>query len=121
MTDPTKQLLLFDVPKDATSCLYIEGIPPDATEREVAHIFRPFPGYMLARLIPRSSKSGRKYFYCFVDFQTEMQATICMETVQGYRFHKNDSRGLKLSYAVPTNKVKRERSRRRSRSGSFDR
>ena len=58
MTDPTKQLLLFDVPKDATSCLYIEGIPPDATEREVAHIFRPFPGYMLARLIPRSSKSG---------------------------------------------------------------
>ena len=31
----------------------MEGIPADATEREVAHIFRPYTGFKSVRLIPR--------------------------------------------------------------------
>lgn len=59
---------MFNIPDRATSCLYVDGVPSDATEREVSHIFRPFPGYIQARLIAKVSKMGRKYFYCFVDF-----------------------------------------------------
>merc|ERR1712087_977867 len=33
------------LPPNASSTLYVEGLPLDAAEREVAHIFRPFPGY----------------------------------------------------------------------------
>jgi hypothetical protein len=72
---------LFKIPETATSCLYVDGVPSDATEREVAHIFRPFPGFLSARLIPKVSKMGRKYFYCFVDFEDSIQATICSMTL----------------------------------------
>jgi hypothetical protein len=44
---------LFHVPEHATSTVYVEGIPSNATEREVAHIFRPFTGFKSVRLIPR--------------------------------------------------------------------
>ncbi len=27
------------------STIYVGGMPPDATVREMAHIFRPFPGF----------------------------------------------------------------------------
>ena len=30
---------------DARPTLYVESVPKDATRREVAHIFRPFPGF----------------------------------------------------------------------------
>lgn len=51
--------------------VYVEGLPADATEREVAHLFRPFPGYKQLRLIPRESKDGQKVFLCFADFETQ--------------------------------------------------
>ena len=38
---------------NATSTVYVEGIPLDATEREVSHIFRPYPGYKGLRLIEK--------------------------------------------------------------------
>lgn len=87
-------------------------------EREVAHVFRPYPGFINARLLPKTSKTGRKYFFCFVDFEDETLATICLKSLQGYRFHKNDSKGLKISYATPTHVVKGQKKRRRSRSRS---
>lgn len=93
---------MFEVPENATSCLYVDGVPGDATEREVAHIFRPFPGYVAARLIQKTSKSDRKFFFCFVDFENKTQAAICMQTLQGYRFHFKDPVGLRLNFATPT-------------------
>ena len=36
--------LAMQLPLDASSTLYVEGLPPDATEREVSHIFRRFEG-----------------------------------------------------------------------------
>jgi len=36
---------------------------------------------------------------CFVDFENNLQSTIAMNTLQGYRFDKHDKIGLKISYA----------------------
>ena len=94
---------IFDIPSNATNCLYVDGVPSDATEREIARkfiffnfsfwifcscsycfldIFRPYPGYICARLIVKESKNGRKFYYCFVDFENSVQASIAMQTLQ---------------------------------------
>lgn len=59
----------FCVPKHATNTIYVEGIPTDATEREVSHIFRPFRGYKSVRLIPREINPDEKVLLCFADFE----------------------------------------------------
>ena len=41
----------------------------------------------------------KKLLY-FVDFENVIQSTVCINTLQGYRFDKNDLLGLHLSYGV---------------------
>jgi hypothetical protein len=41
---------------------------------------------------------------CFVDFESALQTTIVINTLQGYRFDKDDNYGLQLSYATINNK-----------------
>jgi len=73
---------IMPIPKNATNTVYVEGIPLDATEREVARnylsyliysfhvdIFRPFPGFKSVRLIPREKRPGEKVIFCFADFE----------------------------------------------------
>jgi hypothetical protein len=93
----------LDFKKNATNIVYVEGLPLNATEREVAHIFRPFPGFKSVRLITRD-KSGEKSVICFADFDDILQSTICINTLQGYRFDKNDLVGLHFSYGVSKQK-----------------
>lgn len=69
-------------------------------------IFRPFPGFHCVRLIQKTANNNRQYFLCFVDFETSLQATIAMTTLQGYRFDKNDKVGLKISYANDPKELK---------------
>lgn len=83
-----------------------QGVPNDSTEREVSHIFRPFPGFINARLIPKKTHQGRKYFFCFVDFEKVDQACIAKDTLQGYKFHNKDLSGVRISFATPTNVIK---------------
>ena len=87
----------------ASNIVYVEGIPIDAKEREVAHIFRPFPGYKSLRLIQKE-KNGENTILCFADFENVIQSTICINTLQGYRFDKNDLVGLHCSYGISKNK-----------------
>lgn len=89
--------------KKATNIVFIEGLPSNATEREVAHILRPFPGYMSSRLIVRE-KNGKKTVMCFSDFENVYQATLCIHTLQGYRFDKSELVGLHFSYGVSKQK-----------------
>lgn len=96
---------MTDYRRNATNIVYVEGLPLNATEREVAHIFRPFPGYRSVRLINRD-KNGEKTVICFVDFEDVIQSTICINTLQGYRFDKNDLLGLHFSYGVSKNNKK---------------
>jgi RNA recognition motif-containing protein len=92
-----------DIRKHATNIVYLEGLPNDSSEREVAHIFRPFPGFKSVRLITRE-KNGQKSLICFADFEEVSQSTLCINTLQGYRFDKNDLVGLHFSYGVSKNK-----------------
>jgi len=96
------------LPADASSTVFVEGLPSDATEREVAHIFRPFPGYQSLRILTKESKQNptRLYNLCFVEFDNKYQATFAMNHLQGYRFDKDDSKGLTMSYAKTERKTK---------------
>jgi len=79
-----------NLPADASSTLYVEGLPPDATDREVAHIFRRFPSFLSVRILPRESKtSNRTVNLCFVEFENKYQATMAMMTLQGYPMVKD--------------------------------
>ena len=81
------------IPKNATNTVYVEGIPLDASEREVARnlffslyfqyvdIFRPFPGYKSVRLIPREKRPGEKVIFCFADFENAFQTTLVINTL----------------------------------------
>lgn len=92
---------MYPLPPDACSTLYVEGLPMDATEREVAHIFRPWAGFQSLRILPKESKQypNRVYNLCFVEFDNKYQSTVAMNALQGYKMDKNDSKGLHISYA----------------------
>lgn len=90
---------IMDFPKNATNIVYVEGFPYETSEREISHIFRPFSGFLSVRLITRE-KNGEKTLICFADFENVFQSTICIYTLQGYRFDKNDLVGLHFSYGV---------------------
>eukprot|EP00741_Cyanophora_paradoxa_P002948 tig00000655_g2861.t1 len=85
-----------EVPMEATKTLYVQGVPGDATEREIAHIFRPFAGYLSVRLLERKSGQGK---YGFVEFEDRVQAFIALRSSQGYRMDRNDNEGLYISFA----------------------
>jgi len=87
-----------NLPTEASSTLYVEGLPIDATEREMSHIFRPFPGFQSLRIISKTMR-GKVFNLCFVEFDNKAQATSAMNILQGYRMDINDVRGLKMSYA----------------------
>lgn len=96
--------LSMQLPPDASSTLYVEGLPPDATEREVSHIFRRFEGqgYQSIRMVARESSKmpGKTLFLCFVEFDNAHQATVAMHQLQGYRLDKNSPEpGVKIVYA----------------------
>lgn len=79
------------IPKNAANTVYVEGIPLDASEREVARnsfysltfldIFRPFPGFKSVRLIHREKKPGEKVILCFADFENPFQTTLVINTL----------------------------------------
>ena len=92
--------------RNATNIVYVEGLPNGSSDREVAHMFRPFPGFKSVRLITRE-KNGEKSIICFADFENVIQSTVCINTLQGYRFDKNDLVGLHFSYGVNKNKDKK--------------
>lgn len=96
---------ILAIPKNASNTVYVEGVPTDATEREVSHIFRPFVGFKTVRLIPREKRQGEKVMLCFADFENTLQTTIVINTLQGYRFDRDDIFGLQFSYALTSNRT----------------
>ncbi|XP_047311494.1 nuclear speckle RNA-binding protein A-like [Impatiens glandulifera] len=81
------------LPPDATSTLYVEGLPSDCKKREVAHIFRPFVGYKEVRLVVKDSKhrDGEPLILCFVDFIDPACAATALSALQGYKMDEDDS------------------------------
>lgn len=73
-----------------SSTLFVTNVPPDATVREMSHIFRLFEGFRCVRFVPHVSKSGRfgsvhTPFLCFVEYETPMHATVAMNSLQDYQ------------------------------------
>ena len=58
--------------QEATPNIYVEGLPQDATDREVAHIFRPFPGYKSVKTETRYAQEGTSHrvIVCIAQFET---------------------------------------------------
>lgn len=46
------------------------------------------------RLIPREISPDEKVILCFADFENSFQTTLVINTLQGYRFDKDDILGL---------------------------
>jgi len=108
------------LPSEASSTLYVEGLPDDSTEREVAHIFRPFAGYQSVRILPKRVDSTVKngHHLCFVDFADKALATHAMEVLQGYRMDKYDRSGLHITYAKSDRRERRDPPRHEERDRS---
>ncbi|XVF53345.1 hypothetical protein PTKIN_Ptkin05aG0092000 [Pterospermum kingtungense] len=72
------------LPPDASSTLFVEGLPSDCTCREVSHIFRPFVGYKEVRLVSKESRhpGGDPLILCFVDFVSPAHAATAMDALQ---------------------------------------
>jgi len=73
----------------ASSTLFVSNVPPDATPREMSHIFRNEPGFRCVRFVPHIVKTERFYsqhqgFLCFVEFDTPMDAGRALNNLQSY-------------------------------------
>ncbi|KAL0403253.1 UNVERIFIED_CONTAM: RNA-binding protein 1 [Sesamum radiatum] len=70
----------ISLPPDASSTLFVEGLPANCTRRE--------PG-------------GDPLVLCFVDFQSPAHAATAMDALQGYKFdeHDRDSAHLRIQFA----------------------
>jgi len=91
------------LPPDASSTLFVDGLPQDCSRREAAHIFRPFIGFKEVRLVHKDAKraDGGKVVLCFVEFADARCAATALEALQGYKFDEADheSYALRLTFA----------------------
>ncbi|KAG6410065.1 hypothetical protein SASPL_128113 [Salvia splendens] len=79
----------ISLPPDASSTLFVEGLPANCTRREVSHIFRPFVGYKEVRLVNKAPRNpgGDPVVLCFVDFESPAHAATAMDALQGQSAH----------------------------------
>ncbi|KAJ7570779.1 hypothetical protein O6H91_01G134900 [Diphasiastrum complanatum] len=72
------------LPNDASSTLFVDGLPADCSAREAAHIFRPFIGYKEVRVVHKESKrvDGEKVVLCFVEFADAKCAATALEALE---------------------------------------
>jgi len=108
----------LSIPHDATSTIFVDGLPFDVTRREISHIFRPFEGYITCRLIAKDSirHLGEKMYLGFIEFDSEMHAFTAMNIVNGYKLDDTTEDGfvMKLTFARSAPK---QRGERRGRPG----
>lgn len=99
------------LPPDASATLYVEGVPPDATRREMAHVFRPFEGFRSTRLVAKENVRGP---LCFAEFDDPRCASKAKDTLQGYLIDRDapDSGALRVSFAKTQDRRKASRSRK---------
>lgn len=67
------------LPSDASNTLHVEGLPPNCTRRELAHIFCPFTGFCAVRLVNTGYNS--RHVIAYADFETPAQAFSAMKSL----------------------------------------
>ena len=79
------------------------GLPTDCTRREVGHLFHPFPGYKVIKVIHKEPRHNgdKAIVLCFVEFHDSKCAMMAMGALQGYKFDdkKPDSLALRIQFA----------------------
>ena len=113
----------YSLPADASSTLFVEGVPSNCTSREAAHIFRHFRGFKEVRIVNKCKEPRKAHgdgervvndtvvVLCFVEFDNPKCAATAMASLHGYIFDENDrdSPSLKLQFARSSNARNRDR------------
>jgi len=72
-----------------SSTLFVSNVPPDATPREMSHIFRTEQGFRCLRFVPNIKGdrfvSPHSPFLCFVEFETPVDAGRALNNLQNYQ------------------------------------
>jgi RNA recognition motif-containing protein len=87
--------------RPASKTVHVTGTPPDATEREMAHIFRTLPGFLSVR-VRANPRDPDGCLMCFVEFDSALAAAACIDARQGYVMDLSSSRAenvLGLNFA----------------------
>lgn len=71
--------------------LFVESLPDNFPAMALQILFQQFPGFIEARLVP--GKDG----IAFVEFENEMQSTVAMNGLQGFKVTPENN--MRLSYA----------------------
>ncbi|MED6185906.1 DNA-binding protein jumonji/rbp2/SMCY [Stylosanthes scabra] len=94
------------LPPDASSTLYVEGLPSDSTRREVARILFVVDSDfhdIEVRLVSKESKrrGGDPLILCFVDFANPACAATALSALQGYKVDElnHESSHLRLQFS----------------------
>jgi len=78
--------------------LFVGGVPPDASKRELSHIFRQYAGFMSMRLVQKER------LLCFVSFATPAQAEFVANALTGYVFDQDSPDQTVLTVQVSKGK-----------------
>jgi hypothetical protein len=102
----------------ASKTLFIRNLPSDVEEREAAHIFRPYPGFVSVRIVQKRSTrdAHAMVMLCFAEFKTPQDAAACMNQLNGYILDLNDedSPKMKIDFARTNKNSSDSRSSRRN-------
>ncbi len=82
--------------------VFVSKLPPDTTQRELGHLFRPFNGYISLRFQQREHPNPFKRAFAFVEFDTVENAAACIAAMQQYYFSEDDDVPITVEFAVST-------------------
>ncbi|GMI69441.1 spliceosomal protein U1A [Hibiscus trionum] len=96
-TPPLSQLpylgarpIVPEAPAPPNNILFIQNLPPDATTMMLQMLFNQYPGLKDVRMV--ETKPG----IAFVEYENEMQSTVAMQALQGFKIQQNQ---MLITYA----------------------
>ncbi|KAM9792779.1 U2 small nuclear ribonucleoprotein B'' [Neosynchiropus ocellatus] len=89
---PWSDNVCSQVPDNPPNCiLFLNNLPEETNEMMLSMLFNQFPGFKEVRLVPG------KHDIAFVEFDSEMQAGVAKDALQGFRITATCA--MKITYA----------------------
>ncbi|KAE8703604.1 U1 small nuclear ribonucleoprotein A [Hibiscus syriacus] len=79
-----------EAPAPPNNILFIQNLPHDATTMMLQMLFNQYPGLKDVRMV--ETKPG----IAFVEYENEMQSTVAMQALQGFKMQQNQ---MLITYA----------------------
>lgn len=79
-----------EAPAPPNSILFVQNLPHDATTMMLQMLFNQYPGLKDVRMV--ETKPG----IAFVEYENEMQSTVAMQALQGFKIQQNQ---MLITYA----------------------